>query len=259
MSRSRTSSVGGESEVGFRHLLIRDVAYAQIPRAARAEKHRRVAAWIEALGRPDDQAEMLAHHYVSALELARRGRPRHGRAGDSARAALRDAAERAASLYAVDAARGFYDAALRLCPEDDPERPLLLLRRSVPLPGVAVPSEDAELLSEVAVAALAAGDRATAAEAEMLSARSYFFRGDAPQSSVHMRRAEELVGDLPPTRQTVEVLDARRRQRDARRRQRALPLARDSCARSGPRARLAGRALVRPRDARVGTGQPRRP
>ena len=42
--------------------------------------------------------------------------------GESARHALRDAGDRAAALYAVDAAERFYDAALRLWPEDDPER-----------------------------------------------------------------------------------------------------------------------------------------
>ena len=68
----RRSSVADEAEYGFRHLLVRDVAYAQIPRALRAEKHRLAAEWIESLGtgRAEDRAEMLAHHYLSALELA---------------------------------------------------------------------------------------------------------------------------------------------------------------------------------------------
>jgi hypothetical protein len=60
-----------ETEYAFRHLLVRDVAYGQIPRAERGEKHRRAAEWIEALGRTDDHAEVLAHHYSNALELAR--------------------------------------------------------------------------------------------------------------------------------------------------------------------------------------------
>ena len=33
------------------------------------------AEWIESLGRTEDHAEMLAHHYASALEYARGGRP----------------------------------------------------------------------------------------------------------------------------------------------------------------------------------------
>ena len=50
---------------------LRDVAYGQIPRAERAQKHRATAEWIESLGRPDDHAELLAFHWSSALELAR--------------------------------------------------------------------------------------------------------------------------------------------------------------------------------------------
>src|SRR2546423_6339183 len=41
VQRARRSSVAGETEYAFRHLLLRDVAYGQIPRAARAERHRR--------------------------------------------------------------------------------------------------------------------------------------------------------------------------------------------------------------------------
>src|SRR5204863_9206127 len=70
VQRARRSSVEGETEYAFKHLLVRDVAYGQVPRADRAEKHLRTAEWIESLGRPDDQAEMVAHHYVNALELA---------------------------------------------------------------------------------------------------------------------------------------------------------------------------------------------
>ena len=43
--RERRASVGGEVEYAFWHALVRDVAYGQIPRAARAERHR-AAEWI---------------------------------------------------------------------------------------------------------------------------------------------------------------------------------------------------------------------
>src|SRR3954470_7358323 len=70
--RERRSSVATETEYAFRHVLVRDVAYGQVPRADRAEKHRRAAEWIEALSSDrEDRAEMLAHHYSSALEFAR--------------------------------------------------------------------------------------------------------------------------------------------------------------------------------------------
>ena len=69
---ARLSSMEGESEYSFWHLLVRDVAYAQIPRAERARRHRSAAAWIErkAGERVEDLAELLAYHYLQALELA---------------------------------------------------------------------------------------------------------------------------------------------------------------------------------------------
>ena len=76
--RSRESSVKDEEEYAFSHALIRDVAYGQIPREPRAEKHVAAAHWIEALAaeRVSDKAEVLAHHYERALELTRSaGRP----------------------------------------------------------------------------------------------------------------------------------------------------------------------------------------
>ena len=62
LRRERRSSVAGETEYAFRHLLVRDVAYGQIPRPARAEKHRQAAEWIASLRRPEDHAETLAYH-----------------------------------------------------------------------------------------------------------------------------------------------------------------------------------------------------
>jgi tetratricopeptide (TPR) repeat protein len=70
----RRSSMQGEDEFTFWHILVRDVAYAQIPRAQRAERHRKAAGWIErAAGeRAGDHAEILAHHYLQAIELSGR-------------------------------------------------------------------------------------------------------------------------------------------------------------------------------------------
>jgi class 3 adenylate cyclase len=81
--RERRSSVARETEYAFRHIVVRDVAYSQIPRAERGERHALAAGWIEALGRLADHAELLAQHYLSAIELAqaagRPNRPSRGR------------------------------------------------------------------------------------------------------------------------------------------------------------------------------------
>src|SRR6266508_3942407 len=62
--RERRSSVAGEEQFTFLHVLVRDVAYGQIPRGSRSAKHRAAAHWIASLStdRSEDRAEMLAHH-----------------------------------------------------------------------------------------------------------------------------------------------------------------------------------------------------
>src|ERR1019366_6858283 len=71
--RVRASSMAGESEFAFAHVLARDVAYGQLTRAVKARKHADMVAWLEdtASVRLDDLADVIAHHCVTALELAR--------------------------------------------------------------------------------------------------------------------------------------------------------------------------------------------
>jgi class 3 adenylate cyclase/tetratricopeptide (TPR) repeat protein len=119
--RERRSSVEGEVQYAFRHVLVRDVAYDQLPRAVRAERHELVAEWIEQRIRTEDAAELLAHHYLSALDYSRAlGRDVSALAA-RARVALRDAGRRAVALNAFANAVRFFEAALELTPEDDPE------------------------------------------------------------------------------------------------------------------------------------------
>ena len=47
----RRSSVAGEVEYAFWHVLVRDVAYGQIPRRSAPNKHRLAAEWIDSLSR----------------------------------------------------------------------------------------------------------------------------------------------------------------------------------------------------------------
>ena len=67
----RPSSVEGQAEYRFSHGLVKDVAYAQIPRVGRARRHRAVAGWLEGLAgeRVADLAEVIAYHYAEALAL----------------------------------------------------------------------------------------------------------------------------------------------------------------------------------------------
>jgi DNA-binding SARP family transcriptional activator len=60
LQRSRRNPSASETEYSFQHVVVRDVAYSQIPRSVRIYKHRLAAAWIENL--PGDHAELVARH-----------------------------------------------------------------------------------------------------------------------------------------------------------------------------------------------------
>jgi class 3 adenylate cyclase/tetratricopeptide (TPR) repeat protein len=124
---SRTSAMEGEAEYGFWHALVRDVAYGQIPRAGRAERHQRAAAWIEekAGERVEDLADLLAHHYQTALELNQAaGQPHDPQLQEQAVRYLGLAGERALGLD-VERAEQNLSRALELTADTDPQRPRL--------------------------------------------------------------------------------------------------------------------------------------
>jgi tetratricopeptide (TPR) repeat protein len=192
--RERRSAVAGEIEYAFRHLLVRDVAYGQIPRRARADKHRKAAEWIESLGRPEDHAEMLAHHYLSALELFRAAGRSTAEVADAARVALREAGDRALSLSSFPAAGRYYGEALELWPADDPDRPELLFRLGRAR-HLAADKTAERTLEEAREALLADGRRDRAAEADTLLAEVWWHRGDRERADVHLERARALVDE----------------------------------------------------------------
>ncbi|HST17510.1 MAG TPA: BTAD domain-containing putative transcriptional regulator [Gaiellaceae bacterium] len=115
-----TSSLIGEEAFVFHHALIRDAAYASVPKVARAELHERVARWIEPHAAAGD--EVVGFH----LEQAFRYGKELGR-GDELLA--REAATRLGTAglatlkrMAVPATVELLPRAMSLLPLDDPER-----------------------------------------------------------------------------------------------------------------------------------------
>jgi class 3 adenylate cyclase/tetratricopeptide (TPR) repeat protein len=117
----RTSAVEGDKEYRFRHMLIRDTAYATLPRKARRERHESVARYIEGAAHDVSSfAAILAHHWLEA--------------GDAELAIgyLRTAAELAEKRWAYPEAVELYEEALSLIPKDDQGRRRAIgLRRTV--------------------------------------------------------------------------------------------------------------------------------
>ncbi|HWD47304.1 MAG TPA: AAA family ATPase, partial [Actinomycetota bacterium] len=202
----RRSSIEGQAEYGFWHALVRDVAYSQLPRAARADKHRRAAEWLEALApdRAEDRAELLAHHLLAALQYAQAAGQDTGPLAERARLALREAGDRAWSVNSFAAAVRWYGAALERWLADDPERPRLLLRLGETR--MYAESAGGELLVEARDELLAAGDREGAARAEARLSTLASWQGRYEQELAHARRAVELLEDAGPSPARALVL-----------------------------------------------------
>jgi class 3 adenylate cyclase/tetratricopeptide (TPR) repeat protein len=116
----RVSMIEGEAEFAFWHALVRDVAYQQIPRSPRADKHLAAALWVEQMAeeRVADHAEILVYHYGEALDLIRAT----GAEGpETARGLVRFlllAGERASHLDTA-AAEAYYRRAVDLSGDDE--------------------------------------------------------------------------------------------------------------------------------------------
>ena len=207
------SSLAGEREYEFSHILVHDVAYGQIPRADRIDKHRRAAGWIESLRaeRVDrrsgkgtaERAELLAHHYRRALEFARAAGRTDPELMGRAALAFRGAGDRAAALGVDATAADHYLQALELWPADSAERPELEFRAGRARCYGEGLGED--LLERAREGLLAAGEQARAAEAEMLLAELAYVRGQR-QRAAHVRRARAMVADAPASRSKLAVL-----------------------------------------------------
>ena len=203
--RERRSSVAGETAYVFRHVLVRDVAYSQIPRKRRADMHRLAAGWIEALAgdRPEDLADMVAHHYLSALDLDRRSGREDPELTARVRTALVEAGDRSSALNAFPTAARFYEQALELSTERDADRPRVLLAYGRALFHAEGSGKDA--LQEAADAFLEAGEREQAALALVsLADFLHFIEGNSPEASANLdsgsltRRGHPSVRRLKP-------------------------------------------------------------
>jgi len=127
--RSGAQSLEDEPEYAFWHIVTRDVAYAQISRVERVRRHVAAGRWIEiqARERLGDVAELIAYHYLAALDVAR--------AADHDSADLEDAAIRYLILAAgralaldVASAETSLAKALELTTPRHPRRALVLER-----------------------------------------------------------------------------------------------------------------------------------
>ena len=205
--RVRGSSMADENEYAFAHALVRDVAYAQMPRKVRAHKHAAAALWIEqrAGARRNDFCEILAHHYATALDLARAAS--EVELADSLREpAIRSLAVAADRTLLVDlaAAERFSARGLELA-GDGPERLPLLASWGGVLCQRGLYAESAVVLREAVEGLKAVGDRVGAGRAAMLLSNS--LEVNSSEETV-LEWSEEAVGLLDDGHPSVSLLQA---------------------------------------------------
>ena len=206
LRHERRSAVAGETQFTFLHLLTRDVAYGQIPRVNRADKHRSAAEWLESLpaDRAEDRAEMIAHHYLAALELARSAGQETSELLERARRALAEAGERALTLNAFAQAIQFYTAAVGLTTTAGPERAHMLYRlMTAKMYGGGAEIKEFE---EARDALLGCGQRELAAEVAVMAAVMQTNRGEQDVAWEQVGWAEKLIDDATASRSKAFVL-----------------------------------------------------
>jgi class 3 adenylate cyclase/tetratricopeptide (TPR) repeat protein len=179
--RQPVSRLEGDQEYAFKHMLIREVAYSVLPRAARRERHGQVARFLEerAGDRLTESASLLAHHWRQA--------------GDDARTLqyLVMAGDHARRGWAKSEAVDLYAEALELAPDPTTRRQILIQRVEALSEGgdyEAVIHELDELLPE-----LTGRDEL---EAMLKRAEAAYWLLDGEGTRRFARRAVELADNL---------------------------------------------------------------
>jgi class 3 adenylate cyclase/tetratricopeptide (TPR) repeat protein len=209
VQRARTSSVQHQDEYVFWHALVRDVAYAQIPRAGRARRHQAVAEWVEAVAgeRVGDLAEVVAHHYGQALAYARAAREPQEQIDklvEPTRRFLVLAGDRTINLD-LDRARAYYRQAVELGQPREPERPHLLVRTG------RVAFQSGDYPEAVAVYEEAIADLRRQGDTQVLGATLgrlatvYWNQGDTRRANAVLTEAIELLEREPPGAELVSA------------------------------------------------------
>jgi class 3 adenylate cyclase/tetratricopeptide (TPR) repeat protein len=204
------SSFVDQPEFAFAHALIREVAYARMPRLVRAQKHRAAGEWLErqAADRSPEWADALANHFQQAATLARlagaidefeRGR------GPAVRWSL-EAADRAVRLDQPGAFL-LYDQALELEEARTPQRAKALMgsglmgRRTGRLPAadVLLRFEEAREIEEELEDPLRVGNALVQIGSQLGA------MGETARSRAALQRAVDVLEAEPPSRELARA------------------------------------------------------
>jgi class 3 adenylate cyclase/tetratricopeptide (TPR) repeat protein len=197
------SSVAGEDEYAFRHILMRDVAYGQLPKGRRAQLHLRFSDWVTVeRGRGDEFIEIVAWHLEQACGLSREVarspiEPPIQQAAD----ALAKAASRAERRESLREAHRYYTRALDLLDDEHADlRVTLRVQRADMAMQLGELKDATDELLEVAEQASELGRAEAEAEALLLLGDIDQRQGRPTDAHRRLLRAEELAGSTDDAR-----------------------------------------------------------
>ena len=202
----------GDDAFRFNHVLIRDVAYASLPKELRADLHARLASWLEAHAgaQVTGQDEIVGYH----LEQAYLNRAELGRIDAEARALalkggqlLGHAGRRALDRDEFAVAASLLERACRLLAIEPAERAALLTDLGRALRGTGALDAADAALAEAIEDATRHGDEATELRAEMERAHVAFMRAP-PEPDALRVIARRAIAVFEPIGSDADLADA---------------------------------------------------
>jgi class 3 adenylate cyclase/tetratricopeptide (TPR) repeat protein len=182
----------GDDGFRFRHVLIRDAAYAELPKRLAADLHERFADWL-AGGPPELVGYHLDQAYRCRAQLGERDDALAVRAG----AVLAEAGERAFARDDGSAAAKLFSRACELLPEGDSHRLPVLRHASHALFWTGSVDDGRTLLEEAIRSAVATGDTSEEWSARLDLAASDLVVGHGDADAL-LRVAEAAIAALVP-------------------------------------------------------------
>jgi len=202
----------GDDAFRFNHVLIRDVAYASLPKELRADLHARLASWLEAHAgaQVTGQDEIVGYH----LEQAYLNRAELGRIDAEARSLalkggqlLGHAGRRALDRDEFAVAASLLERACRLLAIEPAERAALLTDLGRALRGTGALDAADAALAEAIEDATRHGDEATELRAEMERAHVAFMRAP-PEPDALRVIARRAIAVFEPIGSDADLADA---------------------------------------------------
>ena len=190
------STVADDEEYAFKHILMRDVAYGQVPKGRRVELHMRFSDWVSSLpSTADEFVEIVAWHLEQACLLAREvARSPIEPPIREAAAMLADAARRAERRESLREAHRYYTRALDVLDDrHDALRVELRLRRADMAMMLGQLKEASDELLEVAANAPLLGRTDVESEALVLLGDIDQRQGRTSQAQERLTEAQRLA------------------------------------------------------------------